>query len=121
MWFFGCWDGTKGHYLYDQYRNKIRDFMFDRVFPYRNLKFIDGFMPSQAPQSHYVMIHFDDRLTMMLMSDYSADSRPGSNAGFLLGGKHDAEKVLEHASKIFPAQYERIKKAGEFTPYIYKD
>lgn len=104
--YFGCY-GDAGHYTFDtnmSHFGRRDDFLS---------KHDNDLIPSGpgARQSN-AALHSYPEFAVLAMPDYSVDSRPGSNAMFLLRSDVTAEDVVEEARKHFPIIVARLEKAA---------
>jgi len=67
--------------------------------------------PSPQNQSEGFLVH-QDGWTLLAVWDRTGDSRPNSNAVFLVAGEHAFEAVLALAEQEFPQQLRRIQAAA---------
>src|SRR5208282_2215328 len=96
-----------GHYLCAPGGGHFRP---EKILPFR-YEAIDGLLYSNAKQSLAVIMHILG-YTIMMMGDYSADTRGGSNAAFLASGTFNFNEMKELAQKFFPEQLKRIEAAA---------
>lgn len=96
--FFGCGDGV-GHYMFKQGMKKdseAHDFRRTNPWGYE----IDNEL---APKDGTLAISQRNGWTVIACTDYSVDSRPGSNAAaFLAEGDFTREEMKELVERIFP-------------------
>jgi hypothetical protein len=104
--FFGCVGGD-GHYVYTSEGHYV-----PRSTNLPAGKFLqqhDGqLVPKTATQGAAQIHHFPD-FTVIAAHDFSIDSRPGSNAMFLIPGQHNDAEALAMGQKIFPQLWARVK------------
>lgn len=113
--YFGCWGGSLGHWLRTEHGKQVDFEQEQRRWKIINFAKIDGgFCPRRgghgAAQLSYV-----DGWTILALIDYSRDSRPGSNAAFLLRGEVGFDAMLADAREHFGEQVKRIEAKGPIT------
>lgn len=94
VYYFGC-DGQAGHYMHTPDMRTDSAFMRSNPWGYG---IDDGFKGLQHK----------DGWTALAMTDYTVDSRPGSNSVFLAEGEFDAKQMAELAVLHFPSIVKRI-------------
>jgi hypothetical protein len=111
-YFFGVWGKHPGHGIHKvgggYYRGE------DLPFPYERL---DGFNKNRE-QGKALLMKFaalNKTWTIISFSDYTGDSRPGSNAAFIAEGYFFFNEMIEFFKTSFPDQYNRITKETPIT------
>lgn len=101
--FFGCWDRL-GHYLHTHAGRTVGPSASPWGFS------IDaGLLDQQAPQVEGVAVVVQrDGWTAISFWDRSVDTRPGSNAAFLVDELVSGEDLLGRARATFPAVFARF-------------
>lgn len=111
MYYFGCWskENNSGHGLYAVGGQSV----YRTALPF-DYKVLDQLFREPGPQGAAVF-WFMAGWTILWISDFTGDCRPGSNSAFIMVGRHTFETVLEIAAAKFPVQLVRIRAAGAIT------
>ncbi len=117
IYYFGCWSGDRsdgGHFVYTPDRGRLR--LAGSMWALAKVDAIDGlFVGSHAPQSECVLVRIingGDGWTIVQCADYTGDSRPGGNSALIAESIHTFAEMRALWKQRFPAQFERIEKAG---------
>ncbi len=114
IYFFGCWDGANGHFLFDAKGRRIVD--SSSVLPFRAHS-LDGLLSASTDEQSVCAIahvHHDKMWTIVACADYSSDSRPGSNAAIVREGKWTFDEMVQAWRMNFPIQFARINGKASF-------
>lgn len=79
VFYFGCWN-EPGHYLWKPNGTRVR-----KVGPF-DVAHLDGFFTPASESNLAPTITYIKDWTVMAMWDRSVDTRPGSNAAFIVEG-----------------------------------
>ncbi|SRR5580765_4925626 len=104
VYYFGC-DDEIGHYMF--LPGMKTDWQFCRTNPWGFN--IDGLCGGSGDW----LILQKDGWTVITKSDYSVDTRPGSNCAFLAEGDFSKEQMKELALKYFPAKAQQVGLRGK--------
>jgi len=103
MFYFGCWNGLRGHYLH-----KARGFevSIERTPWGRS---IDGMLAPAGPrvQGLATLAH-KGGWTALAFWDNTVDQRPGSNSAFLVEGIKTFDEMVAMAKETFPEVWGRF-------------
>lgn len=110
-YYFGCWSkDQKGHHLYKNGLN----WSMSRADEKKELPpKLDSYgldnpkLANHRGQSKLTRWE-SDGYTIISMEDFSADSRPNSNASFFIQGSHSTEEMIKLFFERFPLQANRI-------------
>lgn len=94
VYYFGC-VGEPGHYMHNSDLRHDWDFMYKNPWA---LHLDDAFKG----------IRHKNGWTAFAMTDYTVDSRPGSNSVFLAEGTFSEEEMVAIAYRFFPSVASRI-------------
>lgn len=104
VYYFGCWDQQKGHYLKDHTGKDVS--YYDNDLPWDQ---IDGELcPEDTLEQGIVKIHHMNGWTAAAFWDYSIDGRPGSNSVLFAEDLLDISTVISELKEIFPKIYNRF-------------
>lgn len=100
MYFYGCINEV-GHHWLGADGSRPRYQSFERIGPHALLRIDGGFLPPQA--KHGVIYQsVIPGWTIIAMVDNSVDTRPGSNAAFVMPGELSTEQMIAAARHAFP-------------------
>lgn len=123
-YFWGCWNGRTGHYLWFATLGRYEPCRHNGVLPWPQ---IDGALTPgnragsslYAATDNYVRpeeqiegqakLHHRDGWTALAWWDRSVDSRHGSNAALFARGTFTADEMLALGRQVFPAAMARFK------------
>ncbi len=103
LYYFGCWNQA-GHYLHAPGGEWV-----DKAGPFDY--HIDGCFPPKREDVTIAALIHTKGWTILAMWDRSVDSRPGSNANFLMEGTHDTAAMWALARQHYPQIVARLKSA----------
>lgn len=113
VYFFGCWNGRAGHYLFDPHGASYRH---NELIPWAN---IDGSLCHGADEKGDADIHRQvegeaklhhfDGWTALAWWDRSVDVRYGSNAALFAKGTHTFDDMIHIMRNWFPSIMARFK------------
>lgn len=106
--YFGCWNGRVGHYLYDTRGSTRSDYSPPAGFPIRSTILDGGLLPPGEPQTEGVatFCHING-WTVISFWDRSVDKRGGCSSSFLMKGLHDFGSACCRAKSQFPDIWNR--------------
>lgn len=111
--YFGCWGSSAGHWLRTVDGRSLRFDHKTSRWPIINSAKIDGAFTPKSDRSHgAAKLWHSESWTILALHDYSRDSRPASNAAFLMRGAHDLDAILAMARESFGDQLARIEADG---------
>lgn len=113
--YFGCWNGKLGHYLYDS--RGIARHRDPDCFPIRSTILDGGLLPPNKPQTEGVatLCHINE-WTIISFWDRTVDKRGGCNSSFVMRGVYDFGSACCRAKAKFPDIWNR------FTfPIVHRD
>lgn len=105
--YFGCWNGNTGHYLFDPHgRTQWND---PQRFPFRSTILDGGLLPPNEPQAEGVaaLCHISG-WTVISFWDRTVDKRGGCNSSFVMRGVHDFGSAVCRAKAKFPDIWNRF-------------
>ena len=113
VYFFGCWNGRAGHYLFDP---RGASYRHNGLIPWTN---IDGSLCYGADEKGDADIHRQvegeaklhhlDDWTALAWWDRSVDARYGSNAALFAKGTHTFDDMIHIMRNWFPSIMARFK------------
>jgi hypothetical protein len=113
IFFVGVWDPHRGvgHHLYDVTGRQVHG---RTDIPFRWQIVDSGLLPPNEPerQGELHLSHINN-WTVLTMWDRTGDSRPNSNASFIVKGQHSIEVMKLLAAQHFPAVWERIQRGRD--------
>lgn len=120
-WFFGCKNGPGHHLWLPNLRTADYDVPPACRYGIGPFKRIDGYLtPTETTKQSAAAIHHADGWTALAMHDYSADSRPGSNANFVFDSDISWDMAIEQARAFFPGIVARIEAVAPISgPHEY--
>lgn len=114
VYFFGCANDDKGHYLFDEDMRSTRP---PENVPFKRWGYDGGFWAAEGGQHQgKATVVVRSGWTYMGFWDRSVDERGNSNAGLLARGEYTFEEMVEFFKKHFPKIWARFK----FTVYLDK-
>lgn len=112
--YFGCWGTSLGHYLHADDGREIRYDYKNHIWPIINSNKIDGNFTPKSDYSHgAAKLWYSAGWTILAFHDYSRDTRPGSNAAFIIRGKHNFNEVMQMARESFKREVDLIETKGK--------
>lgn len=102
-YYFGCWDGTVGHYLKDPSGTHAD---WDRT-PW-GIKIDARLAPTSTREEGIAKLHHKDNWTALSFWDYSVDHRGGCNSIFFAEGIFSFDEMIQIGKDSFPKIMERF-------------
>lgn len=106
-YYFGCWNNSVGHYLYDTAGRLTRGAGVGITDSVLDTTFAPKGHDSQA-EGEARLVHFGS-VTILAFWDRSVDTRGNSNSAFVLEGVLDFAAACKQAQESFPKIWSRFK------------